>query len=175
MENIKDTLKKLCGIFRGNKKAKFFLIIGLLGFLLISFSEMFVQNEEKIEIEKTLPDSSAKEEILEERLGKIISEISGAGKTKVMVTVESSDEYFFAEDISEERSGDSFSRRTETVISEKDSSEEPIVIRTDEAKIRGVLIVCEGGENSKTREKIIEAVCALLDIPSNKVSVAEMA
>ena len=56
-----------------------------------------------------------------------------------------------------------------------DDGEKPIVIRTDEAKIRGVLVICEGGKNPLVREKIIEAVCALFNIPSNKVSVAEMA
>ncbi|MBR5872423.1 MAG: stage III sporulation protein AG, partial [Oscillospiraceae bacterium] len=63
----------------------------------------------------------------------------------------------------------------EIVIIEDDDGEKPIVIRTDEAKIRGVLVICEGGKNPLVREKIIEAVCALFNIPSNKVSVAEMA
>ena len=55
------------------------------------------------------------------------------------------------------------------------SPEEPLVLKTKEAKIRGVLVVCEGGENPLVCEKVLEAVCALLDIPSNKVSVAKMA
>ena len=53
--------------------------------------------------------------------------------------------------------------------------EEPIVLKTDEAKIRGVLVVCEGGDDPFVCEKILEAICALLDVPSNKVSVAKMA
>ena len=61
------------------------------------------------------------------------------------------------------------------MIIDGENGEEPIVIKTVGAKIRGVFVVCEGGDDPVIKEKIIKALCALLDIQSNQVSVTKLA
>ena len=112
---------------------------------------------------------------LEEKLEEEISKISGAGKTSVMITFDSSKEYFYAQNSSEDIDETEVKKENEFVITEGESGDTPIMLKTKEAKVRGVLVICEGGENALVREKIIESVCALLDIPSNHISVAKMA
>ena len=92
-----------------------------------------------------------------------------------MLTFASSKEYFYAENFSEDRSDTEKKNESEIVIIEGENGEKPVILKTEEEDIRGVFVICEGGDNAVVREKIIEALCALLDIPSNSVSVAKMA
>lgn len=169
---IKDFFGKM-----QSKKAMFVLLLGCVGMLLVGLSELIPAEKESAKnvSNKNEPDISEREEALEERLEIMLSEIEGAGKTSVMLTFDSSKEYFYAENSSEDRKDSENSKESELVIINGENGEEPIVIKTAEADIRGVLVICEGGGNALVREKIIEALCALLDIPSNRVSVAKMA
>ena len=143
---------------------------------MIFLSELFPENiSEKEEQEFTSYDVTKKEEVLEKRLSEAISQINGAGKTKVMLTFDSSEEFLFAGNSEEEKDVTKTETKSEFVIIEGKNGEEPLLIKTNEAKIRGVLVICEGGDNPLIKETIIEAVCALLNISSNKVSVAKMA
>jgi hypothetical protein len=40
-------------------------------------------------------------------------------------------------------------------------------------RVRGVAVVCGGGDNAVYREKIISLLCALLDLPMRSVSVSQ--
>ena len=104
-----------------------------------------------------------------------VSSLERAGNTPRPITFDSSKEYFYAKNSSENIGDSETEKESEFVILDSSEGEKPIVLKTDEAKIRGVLVVCEGGKDPFVCEKILEAICALLDIPSNKVSVAEMA
>ncbi len=176
MSEIKSFVSKFKDMFSVIKNKKNFLIVslGFVGIFLIFISEIVPEKEK--EIIKTPSDFPSGFELeLENRLEEAVSQISGAGKTDITITLESSKEYFYAKNSSENNGDSETEKESEFVILEGSEGEEPIVLKTDEAKIRGVLVVCEGGNDPFVCEKILEAICALLDIPSNKVSVAEMA
>ena len=180
MEGIKNLKIKIKDFFekKQSKKAAYILLLGCIGMLLVCISEFVPEESNKTQSSDQVfssSDSFSKEKALEIRLEEIISKINGAGKTAVMITFSSSNEYFLAENITEEKDETENSRKTETVIIDGENGEEPIILKTSEAEIRGVLVICDGGENAVVREKIIEAICALLDVPSNRVSVAKMA
>ena len=48
------------------------------------------------------------------------------------------------------------------------------IIKRDYPEIQGVMIVCEGGDISKVKNEVTNAVCALLGISANNVSVTKM-
>ena len=179
MENIKNKIKKLIKtpLFKQNNKTFLILITGCIGLIFIALSELLpAENTDKTKAETSVIfEESVFETELEGRLESIISQIRGAGKTKVMITVDSSKEYFYATDISEDIDSDETKTESETVIIDGENGEEPIVIKTVGAKIRGVFVVCEGGDDPVIKEKIIKALCALLDIQSNQVSVTKLA
>lgn len=173
---ITDKFKKFFDR-KQNKIPAFIMILGCIGLLLVFLSE-FIPKEKQITKESFSADFTEfneKENILEDRLENIISKINGAGKTEVMLTLASSGEYFYAENHTEEKDENELKTENEIIIIEGENGEEPVFLTKKEAEIRGVLVICEGGKNALVREKIIEALCALLDIPSNRVSVAEMA
>lgn len=171
-EKIKSKFKE-----KQDKKIYVIFILGCIGILMVCVSDIINftfenKNEENINLNENI---SVLESKIEERLEEEISKISGAGKTSVMITLDSSKEYFYAQNSSEEIDETEVKKDMELVITEGENGDVPIIIKTKEAKVRGALIVCEGGENALVREKIIESVCALLDIPSNHVSIAKMA
>ncbi|MBR5310108.1 MAG: hypothetical protein IKU42_03175 [Oscillospiraceae bacterium] len=178
MDKIKSYKEKIIKTF-SEKKGKVIYLIFLLGFvgiLLISLSELFPEEKTSgINSEKQKTAVYEYENLLEERIETEISKISGAGKTSVLLTFDTSKEYFYAENSFIEENSEEKNTENELVIVDGEKGEEPVIIRTKEAKIRGILVICEGGDDPTVREKIIEALCALLDIPSNCVSVAKMA
>lgn len=106
------------------------------------------------------------QEELERRLQEIISEIQGVGKVTVMVTISGSEENIYAEDISEsEQKTD-----RETVIV---GSKEALLRATKNPEVKGVLVVCTGGDRPQVQEKVVNAVSTVLDIPTNKVFVTK--
>ena len=176
MSEIKSFVSKFKDIFSviKNKKNVLIVSLGFIGIFLIFISEIVPEREK--EIIKTPSDFPSGFELeLEKRLEEAVCQISGAGKTDITITLDSSKEYFYAKNSSENIDDSETEKESELVILEGAEGEEPIVLKTDEAKIRGVLVVCEGGNDPLVCEKILEAICALLDISSNKVSVAKMA
>lgn len=177
MDKIKKIdIKKFLNENR-NKKTLLILAAGLIGIVFILFSEAASEKESYDTTEKETfdKDISESEIILENRIGEAVSKIKGAGKTHVTITFESSEETFYAKNFSGSIRENEKENEEEIVVIDGKNGEEPIYLKTDVAKIRGVLVICEGGANPLVKEKIIEGICALLDIPSNKVSVAEMA
>lgn len=102
----------------------------------------------------------------ENKLQSLISSIEGAGETKIMITIESGEENIYARDINSEKS--------EYVVIKSNSVEGGMLLKTVRPEIRGVAVVCEGGDNAKVRIDIINAVCSSLGVSSAKISIAKM-
>ena len=98
------------------------------------------------------------------QLEDIISKIDGVGDVSVMLTTRGSSEIVYAEDTQK----DELDRKTETVII---GSKEALVRKIENPEITGVLIVCDGGDDIGVKEKVINAVSTVLNIPSNRVYV----
>lgn len=162
---------------------KMLLVVALLvsGIAVLMLSELSGGGEPvAAQAQTSAPaDSREYEKKLEERLVSIISAIDGAGETRVMVTLESGSEdvYLNNSDYGEniEPSGEnSFEKRDEYIIVDNSSGQGGIVVRRTEPRVRGVAVVCKGAGSETVKAQIVEAVTALLDISSARVSVAKM-
>lgn len=100
------------------------------------------------------------------QLCELISSIEGAGKTKVFLTLESSEEKIYASDIN----GD----KTEYVVIKENSDEGGMLLKIRKPVIRGVAVVCEGGDNPVVKVDIINAICSSLGVSSTRISIAKM-
>lgn len=180
-EKVKNAIGKISEGTRLSKKRLLAVSLLLTGAATLFISEI-TQSEETVQpltSTAVTTDSESYVENLENRLVSIISSIDGAGETKVMITLESGSEdiylhdYDYGENI--DPSGKNIvERKDEYVIVDGDSGEEGIVVRIAEPKIRGVAVVCKGGDSDAVRVRIIETVTALLNINSTSVSVAKM-
>ena len=61
------------------------------------------------------------------------------------------------------------------ILQSNGSRDEGLVIKVIQPKIRGVAIVCEGGDSAYVQQRITQAVTAVLDIGASRVSIARMA
>ena len=99
-KNMGEKGRKLMDAIKADKKITLIVCIGLLGMLLLLASE-FIHLPKKQEAEtpsENIQTEYSYAEDLEKRLTNIVSSISGAGKTKVMVTLENGVESVYAAD-----------------------------------------------------------------------------
>lgn len=180
MKSIKDLLDKL-------KKEKRLLLISAVGILIILL--ILVSEFPEAETEKTDARQIAESkevfdyaQDIEKRLTQMISSIDGAGKVKVMVTLESSEENIYAadrqvdsEDSSSDGESDSSSQRKDSyIVIKTDSGDETgLILKIIQPRIRGVAVVCEGAGSAQVRKNITDAVTAVLDIQLKNVSVTK--
>ena len=112
---------------------------------------------------------------IEEKLEVLLSNIKGAGKTEVMISIDSSPQLVIAENV-EEKSVTTSSGTTVTVVTspilvtEKGESN-PLVLQETLPEIKGVLIVSQGAKDIQVKLNIISAVTTLLGIDCNSVQV----
>ncbi|WP_122638298.1 stage III sporulation protein AG [Romboutsia sp. Marseille-P6047] len=124
---------------------------------------------------------SSEEEDLEKKLQKILSKISGAGDVDVMITFESSEEQepAYNSNTTTETTQEKDSQggeRTVTTESENktmitSSSNTPIILKTNEAKVKGVIVVSSGATDSKVKETLYSAVQTALQIQGHQVEI----
>ena len=174
-ENIKNFIIKL-------KNPKLLIIIGTVGIALIAFSSFIPSKSEKDKNSENTSTLSADEykNNLENDIREIVLGITGYDST-VMVTLESGIRYDFADDtkdtistVSSQNSTADSRTNTKSYITVKDSNggEKALVITEKMPEIRGVAIICIGGDQENVAEKIEGAVCAALNITSKRVYIA---
>ena len=161
------------------QKPKVLIIVGVIGILLI-FLSSFIGKSDSNGTDTLNEGFSVEEykESIEENLKDIVKEISGDKKAEVVVTLESSIEYSYA-DITEEslsdksdassQAAESQSKNEYIIIKDSDGSEKAVLIKAKLPEIRGVAIVCTDGDNELINLKITNAVTAALNITSKRV------
>ena len=119
------------------------VIVGIAAILLIGASSLFARSRS----ERTA-DPAAYAERTENRLLEIVSQIDGVGDAKIFLTMDNSGENVY--------------------LKNSDTKTESI-----EPKVRGVVVVCEGGDNPLVVAHVMDAVTKALDISSDKVCVTK--
>ena len=93
--------------------------------------------------------------------------MDGAGKTAVMVTLESDSERIYATDT--DRDGAS------THVLLGSGGTDGLVETVQTPQVRGVAVVCEGGGSPAVQNRVTALVETLTDVGANHITVAKMA
>lgn len=162
---------KILEKIRENKKLSIIVILGFIAVCLLVASE-FISDENKEETEKvkTATIEYTYSEEIEMKLTSIIMQMHGAGNTKVMVTLESSEEFVYAQN----RNNNSDKSESEYILIKGDSKEGGMLLKMIAPEIRGVAVVCQGGADATVRQEITDMITSVLNISSNRVSVIKM-
>ena len=130
------------------------LIIGVLMML-------FGRNGDTFESVETSPvfDTSA----LEQKVAGLCSRVDGVGSVSVMITADTVSQKLYAQN---SRINTDFSSTEYVTVSGG-------LLPTGEKAmtVRGVAVVCEGGDDPSVRYKLTELICALFDIGAGDVSI----
>lgn len=182
-QKVRDVFSK----FSSDKKAVIIAAVGIIGTLILVISE-FVPSEEKTakqnnavsSEEYSIDDHYEYSEMLEKKLTDIVSSIDGAGNAKVMITLESSSEAVYAQnDKTDKEKGDEnrekISKENDYVLIKADSSkEEALLLKIIQPEVKGVAVVCEGGDSVYVQQKIIETISAVFNINSSRIKVTKL-
>lgn len=158
-----------------DKKTLLITVAAIIGVFLILVSGLTANFSDKSKISANT-ELEAYINNMEARLCKTISQIEGAGKTEVFITVENTFETVYASNASIDESGDmnKTSKTTQKQLaysSNGTNSETPVIIKQKCPEICGVLVVCEGGSNPYIRQEIILSVSTATGISTQKIYV----
>lgn len=169
---MKDFIEKLKELSKKPMFLKAAVAAGILAIALILLSDMSGsgKKQEASDVSVDFAYSDLYSESLNTELSELLSSIEGVGKAQVMITVSSTEEYVYAEEI---KRGTSQAEKSFVII-DNGSQEEALVKKVNNPQISGVVIVCEGGDDPRVCEKIYKAVSTVLDIPTSKIYAAEM-
>ncbi len=183
--SIQNILNK---ILSKNNFPKLVFIIGLVGLFLICLPNFSLGKTKKAEIKSdTQSISEQRRKKLEENLENIISEIQGAGKSKVLVTLENGAETVYAteerknKEASEDKSSGEITRKKESddcekkfiTIKDSEGTEHALAVTEIEPKVKGVVIICPGGDDIVVKKRIVDATTTALNINSTRVCVTK--
>ena len=161
-------LERIKEFFLGEKGRKALIIAGIAAMVLLLFSTLSCGGGEET---AAAGESAAEfEQRLERRLESLLSEIDGAGKVTVMITLETASERVYAEDERTERSVDGKSgTQSEVVLA--GSGKNPVEKSVIQPVVRGAAIVSTGAADPVVREKLAKAAAGVLDIGISRVYV----
>ncbi len=164
-EKIKEQLQTFFGQIMNTKILIVIFIVGV-GLMLIPAA-----GQKDVSQEMTLKEDYRCR--IEQDLSEIISQIKGAGKVEVMVTLSDKGDTVYASDEHTQRDETSKSIEKNHVFSKSSNEETPLIIRQTEPEISGVLICADGAANPQVKSNIISAVSALLGIKTHRIEVLE--
>lgn len=177
LKRILESVQNKTGL---SSKVLIIVIIGVLGLLMIAASELIPKGkaDKSGDISNSPVDtsySSSFKNETERELKEIISKIDGVGEVSLMLTLDGTTEYVYAEDVDTETDENSDSKsdkyKNEVIIVDSDGEEKALVKKIIEPKVKGVVIVCSGGGNIEVKERVIKAVSSALNISTNNICV----
>lgn len=178
---MKEEKEKKGLFFKSDRWKNLIILGGLAGIVLIFLSSYFPSGNSD-STEKALNEITAQEYTsqLEASLTQIVSQIHGAGEAHIMVTLETGVETKYAteEKSSTESSGEKMfgsSELTYITVRDANGSERALAITEVQPTVKGVVVVCPGGEDPVVQQRIVSAVTTALDISSKRVFVTRLA
>lgn len=160
-----------------DKKLIFVILTGLFGAIILAFVGTGTEKQSLTAEKETTANMSVSsitdvENMLEDKLVSIVSQVKGAGNTKAVVTVGSAGEYVYASNTKKESDSKSVSEDSEIVIYESENGgDSGLIINIKGPDIIGVAIVCEGGESAVVKSEITKLITSLFGIGSDRVYV----
>ena len=185
----KDAAAALRALLK-KKNALFFL--GLAGILLIFLSDLLSAphpnaGEAAVQPEPQIGQTGQRgltEQELEARLAEMIGAVQGAGRVRVMLTLENDGETVYVYDEQNDTQTASggtdgtVSRRqsyeSEHVLVDAENGKQPLIETCLEPEVKGVAVVCEGGDDITVVKRVTELVSVVLRLPTNRVCVIKM-
>ena len=179
MNNPKKNISN--SFFAKLKNIKHFEVIVAVLFcaiLLVIYISGF-SSSEKTQADTTSLTTEQYATFLENKLSSVLSNVQGAGKVSVMVTLECGIEYIYATENEEvtntTTSGGSTTTKTTTteniVLVNASGKNNPVVLKENLPKVSGVIVVAYGASNISIRVELMNAVTSLLGVAPENVQI----
>jgi len=163
LENVGKRLK-------AGRKIRTPLLLACIGAVLLM---LFPKDETVPVFSDQEPVTGHSDELIDEKISRILSEVDGAGNVQVMLTVRSEGETEYQTDRDEStRNGESVIRTT-TVFG-GNTADSALIRRKTAAEYLGAVVVAEGADRSEVCYMLKLAVSSLTGLPTHKITVLKM-
>lgn len=108
-------------------------------------------------------------EEMEEKIKKLCESVKGVSNVHVLLTLDSGSEYVYAQNTEKSVSG---SFASDYLIITKNGEESSVLLEEIFPRIRGVAVVCHGGDSAAVRKTLTDLLSAALGIPGGNIRVA---
>ena len=152
-ENKKEK-NKIAGLTKNKAVLIGVGILGLVSLIIGSFT-----GGKSAEKSTEYTDVGFYTEYLEERIKRLCMSVSGVTSAEVFLTIDCSSEYVYGE------GGDYL------ILSGSDG-EKAVLLCEIYPKVRGIAVVCTGGDQPRIREVLVSLLSAALDLSSSKIEIA---
>lgn len=187
-----DIKKLFSQVFsKDSKWTKAVIFAGFIGIALILLSSLLPKaSGNKASSSEQCTNISSEEYVkqLEEKVQTLVEKISGVGSSNVMITLENGVENVYANsekkstDNTTDNSSSGTSKATDknnteqnVVVVDGKDGKQALVVTQKEPTVKGVVVVCDGGDNLTVVQDVIDAVTTALRITSNRVTVVKAA
>ena len=150
------------------KKNGAVLLVLLLGLVLM----LWPQKKQKTQAAAPAPVQA---ETLGQQLEKILSQVEGAGETRVLLTEDVGEKTVYQADETSVNQEGRQEQRTQTILTSDGTRQQSGLVRQREAPAyRGAIVVCQGGADPQVRLRVVEAVSGATGLSSNRIVVLKM-
>ena len=160
------------GITEAFRKYKYVWIVLLVGILL-----MLLPSPTDKENHNELPATEQEnvQENMELRLESLLSEVSGAGQVKVLLSVSQGEQTIYQTDSSYAQGQNDTDTRTQTIlITDSQRNETGLMHQIKPPKYMGAIILAQGADDPVVKLEIVEAVGKITGLGADRISVLKM-
>ena len=196
-----EKLKKMFSKNDGNNKKKIeniMVFIVILAITIVAINYIW-NGDNQSKSSNTVPEAEVRNDVVqvsseinydenEEKLANILSNISGVGKVKVLLTYSETSTYvpIYNENLKQSNTTETDSSGGSRIVSETDSqkeviykedssgNQEPVTQSIISPKIEGAIITAQGADNAEVKTSIVEAVEAATGLATHKIQVFKM-
>ena len=167
MKKIKDLL---------NEKNTIFILL-IIGATLIALPMLFdIKNTTESEEYSASSEIYEYTNMLETSLQNAISQLVGSDNVKVVITLESTFENIYVSDasINEAITADKTDKRSEkqlVLTGATGQTQTPVIVKRIPPKVKGAVIVCDGGNDKTLRSCIVAMAATALNISETRIYV----
>ena len=160
--------EKLQSFFTKYKYVALVLAVGLVLMLLPSQKKTASDQGSVVQPTESAPS-------VQEQLSQILTQINGAGKVQVMLTVASGEEIIYQTNDDLETNNDTGSTRVDTVtVTDAERNESGLIRQVNPPIYLGALVVCQGADSPTVRFAIADAVTKVTGLGADKISILKM-
>lgn len=154
-------------------KNKGIVLILAVGLILLAASSLGGEKETETATAATA-EATFDLEATEQKYAQALSEIDGAGKVTVVLSVQNGTQRVVAQDNDyESKDGDVEKNSSVVVISKGSGTEETVTLQEIYPKLQGALVICSGGDDPAVKLKLVEAMSALTGLGADKISICK--
>lgn len=177
----KTILDRLKYQLKGERGVRLVVILGVAGLALILLSSFFSSDEEAPKEESVQTQADTSEELaqycsqMEAQLVEILEQVDGVGTCQVMLRATSTAENVYVQNEETDAEDSRIQEKRSVVVISDSGGERALVQQVVSPQISGVIVVCSGASSSIVKERVSNAVQAVLDLPANRICIVPAA